>query len=332
MQSVATGTALPAAFGSRQPRASIPRAPKYSITYITPPLSTSAEPLRLLPLPLPRSARHERPQQLQPVLPVTPPLDLYKKRKLEQLQAIKQARTLTLAAAAATASAASSSASLSSPLNVNADEKHPPSSLLSSSRPCSPPVSAPPSPATVRRRLEQRQKQLDIGKATAAYSTYLLHVPLSARLESRRQAGHPLTPRKAQSCSKRAWDGQVRKWRRQLHEWDEGGRMWKEVVEGRGGEGAAQPQQQDQRGRSRHRGADNDEAEEEDEEEAEGGEGRAAGEGSESSGAATAETAGSPSAVYASEEAEEDEDGEEAAGDDDLMRESILRMAVELTD
>lgn len=31
---------------------------------------------------------------------------------------------------------------------------------------------------------------------------------------------HPVTPRKGQKCSKRSWDGQVRKWRRQLHSYD----------------------------------------------------------------------------------------------------------------
>lgn len=30
----------------------------------------------------------------------------------------------------------------------------------------------------------------------------------------------PATPRKNQKCSKRSWDGQVRKWRRELHKWD----------------------------------------------------------------------------------------------------------------
>lgn len=30
----------------------------------------------------------------------------------------------------------------------------------------------------------------------------------------------PNTPDKYQRCSKRSWDGQVRKWRRELHEWD----------------------------------------------------------------------------------------------------------------
>ena len=38
----------------------------------------------------------------------------------------------------------------------------------------------------------------------------------------------PMTPDVRQACSKRAFDGQVRKWRRMLHEWD---------PEGEGGEG-----------------------------------------------------------------------------------------------
>jgi hypothetical protein len=39
------------------------------------------------------------------------------------------------------------------------------------------------------------------------------------RREQRRKT-HPRTPDVHQSCSKRAFDGQVRKWRRMLHEWD----------------------------------------------------------------------------------------------------------------
>ena len=31
---------------------------------------------------------------------------------------------------------------------------------------------------------------------------------------------HPRTPSATQQCSKRSWDGQVRKWRRLLHAWD----------------------------------------------------------------------------------------------------------------
>ena len=35
-----------------------------------------------------------------------------------------------------------------------------------------------------------------------------------------RRRGDPWTPNKHQVCSKRSWDGQVRKWRRALHKYD----------------------------------------------------------------------------------------------------------------
>ena len=65
-----------------------------------------------------------------------------------------------------------------------------------------------------------------MGYATAAYKLYVQCVRLEQRDEQRREDGHPVTPCKEQKCSKRSFDGQVRKWRRQLHEWDEGGRMY----------------------------------------------------------------------------------------------------------
>jgi len=65
------------------------------------------------------------------------------------------------------------------------------------------------------RRIAQRQKQLDIGKNTPGYARYLEAVP-----KNQRKKGDPKTPNKYQVCSKRSWDGQVRKWRRQLHVYD----------------------------------------------------------------------------------------------------------------
>eukprot|EP01120_Amphizonella_sp_Union-15-10_P010261 TRINITY_DN4086_c0_g1_i1.p1 TRINITY_DN4086_c0_g1~~TRINITY_DN4086_c0_g1_i1.p1 ORF type:complete len:339 (+),score=65.30 TRINITY_DN4086_c0_g1_i1:83-1099(+) len=65
------------------------------------------------------------------------------------------------------------------------------------------------------RRLEQRQKQIEYGYNTEGYKNYMLLVP-----KTRRRDGMPKTPEKKQKCSKRSWDGQIRKWRRQLHEWD----------------------------------------------------------------------------------------------------------------
>jgi histone RNA hairpin-binding protein len=63
--------------------------------------------------------------------------------------------------------------------------------------------------------MKQRQKQIDIGKRTIGYSNYVKEVP-----RERRGREHPNTPRITKLCSKRSWDGQVKKWRRQLHLWD----------------------------------------------------------------------------------------------------------------
>jgi len=65
------------------------------------------------------------------------------------------------------------------------------------------------------RRLETRQKQIDIGKNTIGYQNYLNTVP-----KLQRKRGEPQTPNKYQVCSKRSWDGQIRKWRRLLHKYD----------------------------------------------------------------------------------------------------------------
>ena len=73
------------------------------------------------------------------------------------------------------------------------------------------------------RRLEQRRKQVGLGKGTEGYLRYAAAVPRRARdprLAHEAPAGglpHPRTPSATQQCSKRSWDGQVRKWRRLLH-------------------------------------------------------------------------------------------------------------------
>jgi len=64
-------------------------------------------------------------------------------------------------------------------------------------------------------RLEQRQKQITLGKITAGYKRYLRLVPKELR-----SRGEPATPNPHQVCSKRSWDGQLNKWRRQLHDYD----------------------------------------------------------------------------------------------------------------
>lgn len=70
-------------------------------------------------------------------------------------------------------------------------------------------------PASEERKLEQRSKQVVYGYNTEGYKNYISQVP-----KSQRKKGMPQTPDKYQSCSKRSWDGQVRAWRRQLHQYD----------------------------------------------------------------------------------------------------------------
>jgi len=64
-------------------------------------------------------------------------------------------------------------------------------------------------------RLAQRQKQIDYGYRTVGYLRYRLLVA-----KDQRKPDHPRTPKKTQGCSKRSWDGQLKKWRRDLHLWD----------------------------------------------------------------------------------------------------------------
>lgn len=66
-----------------------------------------------------------------------------------------------------------------------------------------------------QQRIASRQKQIEYGKNTIGYGRYLALVP-----KKQRKRGQPMTPNKYQICSKRSWDGQIRKWRRQLHFYD----------------------------------------------------------------------------------------------------------------
>ena len=69
---------------------------------------------------------------------------------------------------------------------------------------------------TCSKKLASRQKQIDYGKNTTGYSMYVAQVPRNQR----KRGDHPWTPNKFQICSKRSWDGPVRKWRRALHKFD----------------------------------------------------------------------------------------------------------------
>jgi len=64
-------------------------------------------------------------------------------------------------------------------------------------------------------RLQQREKQIEFGKNTDGYKRYR---EITAKKKRTRE--EPQTPDKHQKCSKRSWDGQIRKWRRLLHKYD----------------------------------------------------------------------------------------------------------------
>jgi histone RNA hairpin-binding protein len=88
-------------------------------------------------------------------------------------------------------------------------------------------------------RLEQRQKQIDLGKNTLGYQRYLSAVPRASR--DKTNASHPRTPDKLAKQSKRAFFGQIRAWRRALHTWDPSAGEGQTVVEVRAPPAAAAP-------------------------------------------------------------------------------------------
>lgn len=67
-------------------------------------------------------------------------------------------------------------------------------------------------------KINQRMKQIQYGKNTIGYHMYVQAVSVEQREEGNER--HPVTPRVDQQCSKRNWDAQVQKWRRDLHLWD----------------------------------------------------------------------------------------------------------------
>ncbi|KAJ1631919.1 histone RNA hairpin-binding protein RNA-binding domain-containing protein [Pavlovales sp. CCMP2436] len=73
----------------------------------------------------------------------------------------------------------------------------------------------PGSRETDGHKLGQRLKQLEYGYNTLGYTNYLQGVPKTTRAREQ-----PRTPDRHKVMSKRAWEGLIRKWRRQLHDWD----------------------------------------------------------------------------------------------------------------
>ena len=117
-------------------------------------------------------------------------------------------------------------------------------------------------------RLSQRLKQIEYGKNTTGYARYRKMVKKSERKlrirtnrsfhehvdkeqkpeikenggngdvqqndhQEREEQEDPVTPDIHQICSKRSFDGQVRKWRRMLHKWDPGTSTGEVVVAGK---------------------------------------------------------------------------------------------------
>ena len=74
-------------------------------------------------------------------------------------------------------------------------------------------------------RLQQREKQIRIGKTTHGYQQYLLKIPKEFR-DVNCMDTPPTSPRSL-TMSKRNWDKELRKWRKFLHQFDE-----KEASEG----------------------------------------------------------------------------------------------------
>ena len=67
-------------------------------------------------------------------------------------------------------------------------------------------------------RIEQRLKQIQYGYNSAAYDNYTALVPKNKRIFG--DDNHPRTPDAYAVQSKRAFEGRIKKWRRDLHKWD----------------------------------------------------------------------------------------------------------------
>lgn len=64
--------------------------------------------------------------------------------------------------------------------------------------------------------LRKRQKRINFGKVTEEYQRYIIELPHKSR-----EPFHPRTPNKFRKCSRRKFDGLIKKWRKLLHAFDE---------------------------------------------------------------------------------------------------------------
>jgi|EP00945_MAST-04E_sp_MAST-4E-sp1_P003613 hypothetical protein len=69
------------------------------------------------------------------------------------------------------------------------------------------------------KRIEKRQRQIDIGKMSVGYQHYTKAVPKNDRVVG--VLRHPVTPNKLERVSKRNFDAKMKSWRRYLHLWDD---------------------------------------------------------------------------------------------------------------
>jgi hypothetical protein len=73
----------------------------------------------------------------------------------------------------------------------------------------------PATQAEWQARFQQREKQIELGKATKGYQIYSKSIK-----KDKRTSSDPQTPDSREMCSKRQFDGKLHKWRKGLHQYD----------------------------------------------------------------------------------------------------------------
>ncbi len=69
------------------------------------------------------------------------------------------------------------------------------------------------------KKIQQRKKQINLGKDTKGYFNYIKLIPKNKRNGDYK--AHPRTPDHTQALSNRNWNGQMRVWREALHQFDD---------------------------------------------------------------------------------------------------------------